>query len=132
MRVRLTVMRLGRTVTSVPVQGRWTGEPVRIRCGPATVTGDAERRRLIRAAATGPPRADPGRRARWAREPGDLPPTAKPRSPRGKGWLNAQALVRPGGRDRAARRGAGGPRGERRRAGRGDGRHARPTLARHD
>ena len=67
------------------VQGRWSGKPVRIRRGPATVTGEAHRTRP-RAAAT-------GASARWegaegsAREPGDL---LRPRSttrPRGKGWL---------------------------------------------
>src|SRR3954469_24083094 len=101
-----------RTVTSGPVQGRWTGKPVEIRRGPATVTGDAERRRLIGAAATGPPRA--GREgARGG--PGSQETSLRPQSREAlveRGGSHAQALVRPGGRNRAARRGAG-----RRRAG---------------
>ena len=51
MRVRLTVTgRAGYSMGSV--HGRWTGKPVRIRRGPATVTGEAHRTRP-QAAATG-------------------------------------------------------------------------------
>ena len=51
MRVRLTVMALCATVTSRAVQGRWSGKPVQVRRGPATVTGDAHRiRPLFRSA----------------------------------------------------------------------------------
>jgi hypothetical protein len=40
--VRFTVM--AAVSYSIPVvQGRWTGKPVRLRRGPATVTGDARR-----------------------------------------------------------------------------------------
>src|SRR3954452_11503387 len=109
-------MRAGRTVTSGPVQGRWTGKPVRIRRGPATVTGDAERRRLTRAAATEPPRAD---REGARGGPGSQETSLRPQSREAlveRGGSHAQALVRPGGRDRAARRGAGGRRAADRRS----------------
>ena len=75
---------------------------MRDRRGPATVTGDANRKRL-RAAATGPPRADREGAVRSARKPGDLPPTTKPRAlVEGVAHPDAQVPRRPGGRRRAA------------------------------
>src|SRR5918995_6667360 len=73
MRVRLTVIaRWGGYHAARP--GRGTGKPVRIRRGPATVTGEAHRTRP-QAAATGlAARAGKAPEGR-ARKPGDLPPT---------------------------------------------------------
>src|SRR5205823_11066493 len=81
------------------LQGRWGGKPGGTRRGPATVTGDADRRRAART-----PLARhigrPGRRGTvgpGARRP---PPTDRPIRPRGKGWLHEEA---PPGSRRARR-----------------------------
>src|SRR5437763_5006823 len=42
----------------------------------------------MKARPLGPPSAAREGAARWARKPGDLAPTTKPTSPRGKGWLH--------------------------------------------
>ena len=60
------------------------GKPVRIRRGPATVTGDASRGARARSHWDAR-KAEPGRRGGKAREPGNLPETGKPRIPSWKG-----------------------------------------------
>ena len=97
MRVRLTVMALAATVTSRPFRVGGSGKPVRIRRGPATVTGDAHR-----ISATGPQRG-PGRRERV--EPGSQETFLRP-SPfetlAERGWLMKKIVHR-----RARRRSLG-------------------------
>src|SRR5215218_6300620 len=79
MRVRFTVIGRPRLDLSVD-QGRWSGKPVRIRRGPATVTGDALRMRLYAAASHWTRGGDREGAEGWAREPGDQPPTTKPKA----------------------------------------------------
>ena len=106
------------------VQGRWSGKPVQVRRGPATVTGDAHR-----TDATGPP-CGPGRRERV--EPGSQETSLRPsplRGPRGKG-VGSMKRLRPGiarrtRRHRGARRAGARRTGERDRARRGRRRDAR-------
>ena len=116
MRVRLTVTRASNG-NIARVQGRWSGKPVQVRRGPATVTGEAPRTEPLDRV----PRSGKARGGR-AREPGDLPPTVAIRGPRGKGvgsmkrfvpgalaglaaatLLAAPALAAPGTVDRARR-----------------------------
>src|SRR5688572_11202625 len=94
MRVRLTVTgRAGYSMGSV--NGRWTGKPVRIRRGPATVTGEAHRTRPRPQPLVS--QREPGRRRRV--EPGSQETSLRPKpiSPRGKGWLQPMKMRTPAG-----------------------------------
>src|SRR5689334_6629660 len=106
MRVRLTVMgSLLPRYRITSVQGRWTGKPVRIRRGPATVTGGAHRTRRMTPQATEPAARGSGK-ARSGSVPGARRPPSdlKPRSlvERGGSSDEAPTYRRPRGQpDRA-------------------------------
>src|SRR5829696_2489116 len=96
MRVRLTVT----PRIESPDKGRWTGKPVRIRRGPATVTGEAPACESEPLVPRGTGKARKGR-------PGSQETSLRPQSPnpRGKGWLLAvpPSFSRPRGRPSRAR-----------------------------
>ena len=75
-------------------KGRWTGKPVRIRRGPATVTGGAPRR-ARHGAATGP-LSGPGRRGEVGPEARRPPSDHQAERPRGRGGSPMTKSVRAG------------------------------------
>ena len=90
MRVRFTVMAC--LVYHARRPGRWSGKPVRIRRGPATVTGEAHRRAALAPPVTEPPRSGPGRRGEVGPEARRPPSDRQAERPRGKGWLHSMKL----------------------------------------
>src|SRR5215212_2268695 len=140
MRVRLTVTvfesrRLAPGGTIFRAQGRWRGKPVKIRRGPATVTGDARRTRERSHWGTD---GDLGRRGgKTARKPGNLPRPKADIALAERGGSHASSSSR-GLRPRAGRvrlRGAWRVRRharERHRTDRGAGPHAPADHRRHD
>ena len=70
--------------------GRWSGKPVRIRRGPATVTGEATAGRRARRRPLGPLRPGKARTGRPGSQETSLRPPSR-HNPRGKGWLQHEA-----------------------------------------